>query len=984
MRLLSYDETGSLSLTNYSSGTNIPPYAILSHTWGSEEVTYKELERGIDRHKRGYEKIRFCGKQARRDGLRHFWVDTCCIDKSSSAELTESINSMFRWYRDANKCYVYLEDVSSPTMQDYDRYNDEDWRLQFEKSRWFTRGWTLQELIAPKTVDFYSWDGVRLGNRESLEPLICGITGIPVQALRGSSLSRFTTSERLAWAEGRKTTVPEDKAYSMLGIFGIHMPLIYGEGRKRALKRLDEEILKDQKGSHYEEFSVPFSLHAVPEIEHFVAREQELAEMHEALRSDGRRRAVVLHGLGGMGKTQLAIEYAKRHKDNYSAIFWINIKDQSSLKQSFARIAHQITRHSPSARCVSRVKIRSNLDETIDAVKAWLSLPGNTRWLLVYDNYDNPKLSDNTDSAAVDVQQYLPEAYQGSVVITTRSSRVKVGHTIRIEKIQSLENSLEILSATSKREGLSDDHYAVDLAKELDGLPLALATAGAYIEQTSTTFRSYRRLYRDSWARLQAHSPKLHSYEDQTLYSTWQLSFDQVRRRNAHAAELLRLWAYFDNQDLWLELLQSYKDHSIEWIHQITKDELSFNYMVQTLSDYGLVETHSSVDELVESRGYSVHSCVHSWMVHVLNKEQSIDLARFAIMCIASHVPSRESGKWWLTQRRLLQHAGKYNKRILDEIMGNDMSWVYHGLGYLYHHNGKLKKAEKMYRRALQVDGKTLGPYHKSILSTMTNLGTLYAEQGRLKEAEEIHLRALQGKRKTLGPNHELTLDITGNLGLVYFEQGRIKEAEEVTQQVLRGCKNAFGSDHAKTLKTAYSLGRVYLFQDKLKEAEEMMQQALRGCKSTFGPNHTLTLDIVYALGFVYLDQGKLKEAEEMMQRVLRGSKAFGPYYKLTFDAVHVIGTICSDQGRLRTAEKMYQRALRGYKTALGPAHISTFTPITSLGSLYFDQGRLEEAEEMFRRALQGYQAAYGSNHPGTRGVLRNIRELQAYKGALI
>jgi ATP/maltotriose-dependent transcriptional regulator MalT len=144
-----------------------------------------------------------------------------------------------------------------------------------------------------------------------------------------------------------------------------------------------------------------------------VAREDELRDIHEALHSDGSRRTIVLHGLGGIGKTQLAIAYAKRHKDNYSAIFWLNIKDEDSLKQSFANVAKQILREYPLASRLSSVDTNENLDEVVDAVKAWLSQPNNTRWLMIYDNYDNPKLPTNTDPAAVDIRNFLPESYQG-------------------------------------------------------------------------------------------------------------------------------------------------------------------------------------------------------------------------------------------------------------------------------------------------------------------------------------------------------------------------------------------------------------------------------------------------------------------------------------------------------------------------------------------------------------------------------------------
>lgn len=186
-----------------------------------------------------------------------------------------------------------------------------------------------------------------------------------------------------------------------------------------------------------------------------MAREDELRDIHEALRGDGSRRTVVLHGLGGIGKTQLAIAYAKRHKENYSAIFWLNIKDEDSLKQSFANVAKQILRAYPSARWLGTVDMK-NLDDVIDAVKAWLGLPYNTRWLVIYDNYDNPRLVSNKDPAAVDITKFLPEVYQGSVLVTTRSSEVEIGHLIQVTKLGDVRDSLKILSNVSRREGVMD------------------------------------------------------------------------------------------------------------------------------------------------------------------------------------------------------------------------------------------------------------------------------------------------------------------------------------------------------------------------------------------------------------------------------------------------------------------------------------------------------------------------------------------------
>jgi hypothetical protein len=244
MRLLQFKNQNEFSLTNELID-DIPPYAILSHTWGADtdEVTFRDLMDNTGKSKAGYYKICFCGEQARRDGLQYFWVDTCCIDKSSSAELTEAINSMFRWYQKAAKCYVYLSDLS---IHGYDK-DDHFCQSALRNSKWFTRGWTLQELIAPLSVEFFSLEGKRLGDKRSMEKQVHDITEITIQALRGDPLSNFSVADRMSWAAKRETRREEDKAYCLLGIFDIHMPLIYGEGIK-AFIRLEEEINKSSKG----------------------------------------------------------------------------------------------------------------------------------------------------------------------------------------------------------------------------------------------------------------------------------------------------------------------------------------------------------------------------------------------------------------------------------------------------------------------------------------------------------------------------------------------------------------------------------------------------------------------------------------------------------------------------------------------------------------------------------------------------------------
>jgi hypothetical protein len=213
-------------------GKDTPVYAILSHTWGNEEVLFEEWGSERCKHKAGYEKIVKTCELARQDGYEYAWIDTCCIDKRSSSELSEAINSMFRWYAEAAVCYVLLEDVRAEEMP---------------QAKWFTRGWTLQELIAPREVEFFDYEWQPVGTRSSLIKELSRITGIDEEALQGHTSTDFireaSIAKRMSWAAGRETTRKEDEAYCLLGLLGVQIPLQYGE-REQAFQRLQEEIMR--------------------------------------------------------------------------------------------------------------------------------------------------------------------------------------------------------------------------------------------------------------------------------------------------------------------------------------------------------------------------------------------------------------------------------------------------------------------------------------------------------------------------------------------------------------------------------------------------------------------------------------------------------------------------------------------------------------------------------------------------------------------
>lgn len=235
MRLLN---SRTLDFEFFGSQESRPKYAILSHRWGPDEVSYHDMlgDRALAEQKRGFDKIERCAERAINDGLDYVWVDTCCIDKTSSAELSEAINSMFRWYRNSKVCYAYLCDIGKP---------DPEHDIDLKDSDWFSRGWTLQELIAPLKVEFFDSSWFNLGSKADpwIYHSIHSRTTIPINVISTGDFSNSSVAQRMSWAAGRETTRPEDLAYCLLGLFDINMPLLYGEGTN-AFLRLQEEIIR--------------------------------------------------------------------------------------------------------------------------------------------------------------------------------------------------------------------------------------------------------------------------------------------------------------------------------------------------------------------------------------------------------------------------------------------------------------------------------------------------------------------------------------------------------------------------------------------------------------------------------------------------------------------------------------------------------------------------------------------------------------------
>ncbi|KAJ6051504.1 TPR repeat protein [Penicillium canescens] len=695
-----------------------------------------------------------------------------------------------------------------------------------------------------------------------------------------------------------------------------------------------------------------------------------MAETLHPTRELRMQKRLVLGGMGGIGKTQLAIAYAESRSGFYSSVFWLNSASEAVLKDSFRSIARLVFDFQDLRLLESK--------EIFERVHQWLSDPTNTGWLLIFDNYDAP--------SQFDINDYYPAASHGAIIVTTRRPDHVAGSSLHVKPFQDIKDSLAILQTRSNRENVKSDPHAKCLVKRLAGLPLALATAGAYLQRSPFSIERYLQEYEKRWNIDPRRPTKLLEYQDRTFYTTWNLSYDRLKTEDLDAARLLKLLAYFDNENLWHELFYGgLSDTSPDWLHRVISDDLDFNGTMNILTEYCFIEFQPT------SESWSMHNCVHDWTSAALNKKFEPELYWYVVKCIDVHIDDVDETYLQSTQySRLAAHGTRIAlERFLREG-GIDRSApeqlsAFSRISILLQHQIELVPAERILLQILSRKEKELGPTQISTLETARRLGLLYSNRGKLREAEQMLLRVIVELDKGLGSDHSSTLRAINDLGDLYLEQGKPDEAEKLYIRALSECEKVLGPGHTSTIRTIDNLGKLYAVRGKTKEAKEMFSQALAGYKRVLGPDHTSVLHTTNKLGALYHEEGNLDKAEQMYTLALSGyEKYLGPNHTSMLDSVNNLGRLYAAQGKQAEAMQMFCRALDGYENRLGPSHISTLKTVHNLGILYHKQGRLDEAEMMFIRALNGKETALG---PGNRLTLDNfvdLAELYMEQGKLL
>ncbi|KAL4985113.1 hypothetical protein BDW68DRAFT_189921 [Aspergillus falconensis] len=464
-------------------------------------------------------------------------------------------------------------------------------------------------------------------------------------------------------------------------------------------------------------YHIPLDLTAVPAIEEFVGRENELRQLWNYLQpgTSQRRRVAVLHGLGGIGKTQLAIHFARTHRT-----------------LAFPRFPGQSMNIAATNEEEAEQRARKALE--------WLALPDNMRWLIIFDNIDQYSFQEH-DDCGYDIYEFFPKADHGSIIITSRlQGLTELGKSFPVQKLMYKDATQLLLQSSGfsaediARMGAEQD--ITDLTNKLDGLSLAIVIAGAFMSQTGTNIKEYLELYQTSWFELQSQSGTTRHYQQGNIVQTWMITYQELQRRDSAAAKLLLLLAFFDNQDIWYELIRCalYCCSPPPWFEMSVSSKLVFKAKIKALIEFSLVETRQ------QEGSYTLHPVVQDWCYQ---------LHELSLISVGYMVPSKENRDFTRLQQRLLPHANHLLQKERHSCQ-NDRINVYGalaGLGTLYYTQGKLKEAEEMYQQALAGYEKLLSPDHISTLNT-----------GKLKEAEQMYQRALAGKEKALGPDHTSTL----------------------------------------------------------------------------------------------------------------------------------------------------------------------------------------------------------------------------------
>jgi tetratricopeptide (TPR) repeat protein len=640
-----------------------------------------------------------------------------------------------------------------------------------------------------------------------------------------------------------------------------------------------------------------------------------------------------ISGLGGIGKTQTAVEFAYRYQDDYEFIQWVKAESTESMISDFATMAYLLDLPEQQEQEQSRV---------VDAVKRWFQ--EHTGWLLIFDNADDLTI----------LWDFLPTGGKGHILLTTREQATgRIARRIEIEKMEPEEGAYFLL----RRAALLDPDAPLDAASPRDlkaareivqamiGLPLAIDQAGAFIDETRCSLSDYLHFFQTRQANLLQRRGRLAIDHPDSVAATFSLSFEKVQKANPAAADLLYLCAFLDPDGIQEEIFTGGASQLGPTLQPIATDPIKLNEAIGALLTYSLLSRS-------QNHSLTVHRLVQVVLKHSMKKNTQRRWAERVVRAVNLAFPE---GKYenWLRCQQFIPHVLACRVLIDQWDMAlPEAAQLLDTAGYYLTESAQYEQAELLLQLALAIRERVLGPTHPDTATSFNDLASLYRRQGKYELAEPLYQRALDIRERVLGPEHPDTAASLNSLALLYYNRGGYEQAEPLYLRAITIGEKTLGLEHPDLATWLNNLAQLYLNQSKYKQAELLYLRAFAIREHMLGPDHPDTATSINDLAALYDDQGKYDQAEPLYLRALAiYEKVLGPDHPWTATGLNNLAVLYKNQGKYDQAEPLFQRALAIRERVLGPEHPNTATSFITLAQLYQAQGKDEQAEKLFQRA---------------------------------
>ncbi len=678
-------------------------------------------------------------------------------------------------------------------------------------------------------------------------------------------------------------------------------------------------------------FSIPCNI-PFQRNPYFTGREDVLEKLHSALKSDkAAALAQAISGLGGIGKTQTAVEYTYRYRNEYDAVLWVKADSREALISDYAALAQVLDLPEKDAK-------EQNLIAA--AVRRWLE--NNSGWLLVFDNADEPRL----------LEDYIPINHKGHILLTSRAQlfdNLGISKPVELEKMPPDEAKEFLLKRTGRSDLSQVENEAIlKIVEELDYLPLALEQAGAYIKELKAGFSNYLSSYRTRGMDMfKKHLPVTGKYP-KSVATTWLLNFEEVEKKSKASAELLTASAFLNPDNIPFELIIMGAPELGEMISSaikgIEKDPLVLDELLLPLTRYSLISRDVGT--------YSILRLVQAVIRDRIGKDAERIWAERTVKAINSAFPAVEFSNWHLCER-LIPHAQAGFELIKKyEFEFEEAASLLNQTGFYLNEHARYAETEPMYRRALEMSEKLLGKNHNDVATSLNNLAGLYMTKGKYNQAKPMYKRALKIREKSLGKDHIDVAHSINNLAELYRTQEKYNKAEPLYLRSLEIKEKSFGKNHPDVAISLNNLGELYRAQGIYAEAELMHKRALEINEKSLGKNHPDIAISLNNLAGLYDSQGKYAKAKPIYRRALKiFEKSFRKDHPYIATLLNNLAELYKTEGKYGKAELFYRRALEIYEKSLGKNHSSVAMVLENLAALLRKTNREAEAKEMEERA---------------------------------